>query len=141
METSASFEARYAPSLYPTGGPKGQLTRPRGLPNYAEVVQDTAYCGLGCGLEKVHGLWSSPTFVSQKPVCGPRSDLSGVVNSLGGYGLHVWRGSGRADFGVSVVFQVHGEFKTACDRDVQCGPLQAGLGDRLGRAVFGRLSP
>jgi len=27
-----------------------QLTRPRGLPNYAEVVQDISYCGLGCGL-------------------------------------------------------------------------------------------
>jgi hypothetical protein len=26
METSASFEARYAPSLYPTVGPKGQVT-------------------------------------------------------------------------------------------------------------------
>src|SRR6266478_3570028 len=43
-------------------GPKRQLTRPRGLPNYAEVVQDIAYCGLGCGLEKVHRLGSSPTF-------------------------------------------------------------------------------
>ena len=25
METSASFEARYAPSLYPTAGPKGTI--------------------------------------------------------------------------------------------------------------------
>src|SRR6202042_2218782 len=31
-----------------------QLTRPRGLPKYAEVAQDIACCGLGCGLEKVH---------------------------------------------------------------------------------------
>jgi len=30
METSASFEARYAPSLYPTGGPKGHLQKRRG---------------------------------------------------------------------------------------------------------------
>jgi hypothetical protein len=28
-----------------------QLRRPRGLPKYAEVVQDIALCGLGCGLE------------------------------------------------------------------------------------------
>jgi hypothetical protein len=26
------------------------LQRPRGLPKYAEVVQDIAFCGLGCGL-------------------------------------------------------------------------------------------
>jgi len=30
-----------------------QLTRPRGLPNYAEVIQDVGSCGLGCGLEKI----------------------------------------------------------------------------------------
>jgi P-type Mg2+ transporter len=28
-----------------------QLTRPRGLPKYAEVIQDIEFCGLGCGLE------------------------------------------------------------------------------------------
>jgi hypothetical protein len=28
-----------------------QLTRPRGLPKYAEIVQDIACCGLGCGLK------------------------------------------------------------------------------------------
>jgi hypothetical protein len=27
-----------------------ELTRPRGLPKYAEVVQDIALCGLSCGL-------------------------------------------------------------------------------------------
>ena len=28
-----------------------QLTRPRGLPKYAEIVQDIIGCGLDCGLE------------------------------------------------------------------------------------------
>src|SRR6266404_2221029 len=42
------------------GGPKGQLTRPRGLPKYAEVVQDIVCCGLDCGLEKVHEFCGNP---------------------------------------------------------------------------------
>jgi hypothetical protein len=31
-----------------------RLTRPRGLPKYAEVVQDIRFCGFGCGLENLH---------------------------------------------------------------------------------------
>jgi len=45
----------------------------RGLPNYAEVVQDIACCGLGCGLEKVHGSHPSPESASRIPVCGQKS--------------------------------------------------------------------
>ena len=37
-----------------------QLTRPRGLPKYPQVVQDIIFCGLGCGLEK---LWVDPQFL------------------------------------------------------------------------------
>jgi hypothetical protein len=32
-----------------------QLRRPRGLPKFAEVAQDTAECGLGCGLKMIAG--------------------------------------------------------------------------------------
>ncbi len=49
-------------------GPKRQLTRPRGLPNYAEVVQDIAVCGLGCGLKKGADSAAADTVVSQNSV-------------------------------------------------------------------------
>ena len=37
-----------------------QLTRLRGLPKYAEIVQDIVCCGLGSGLEKVHEVCGHP---------------------------------------------------------------------------------
>jgi hypothetical protein len=49
------------------GGPKRQLTRPRELPNYAEVIYDVRSCGSGCGLEKPTNCESDHTFISQKP--------------------------------------------------------------------------
>jgi hypothetical protein len=42
---------------------------------------------------------------------------------------------------MGAVFQVHNEFKTAGDGEVQCRTFQAGLGDRPWRAVFARISP
>lgn len=47
-----------------------QVTSQRGLPSYAEVVQDIAYFGLGCGLEKIHRLWSSPPPSLRSPFVG-----------------------------------------------------------------------
>ena len=39
-----------------------QLTRPRGLPKYPQIVQDTVCCGLDCGLETVYEFCGNPHF-------------------------------------------------------------------------------
>ena len=69
----------------------------------------------------------------------PRPDPR-LVNFLSRYRLHVWRCSLRMYFGMCLVLQGHNEFKTVTDCDVQRRTFEACLGDRLWRAVFGRIS-
>ena len=54
-------------------GPRSQLTSTRGLPNTAQVVQDIAFCGLGCGLA------ISPGKVFRTLPCAHRKYIIGNV--------------------------------------------------------------
>ena len=61
-----------------------QLTRPRGLPKYAEIAQDVVCCGLDCGLEKVHKFRASPHFIRRNSfLFPPRSKQKVGTKAIG----------------------------------------------------------
>src|SRR5207244_8905106 len=100
METTASFEARSAPSLYPTEGPNSQVrpsgakTRERGSGNFfsAQAQQRTAVEDFAVGFER-HSVLKSP-LVKQR----------GIVREV------QESGGNFLDFGHAVVNQVKASF-------------------------------
>ena len=68
METSASFEARYAPSLYPTGGPKRHLQKTRGhiLPAKSLSLSSPFSDVPTCSRSIFHSPYTLPSSVSRR---------------------------------------------------------------------------
>src|SRR6202040_2032360 len=64
-----------------------QLRRPRGLPKYAEVVQDIIICGLDCGLRATAGRRSTPLTRGFLAYRFLSPDLRWLMDSKGGDAL------------------------------------------------------